>query len=116
MKIFQTAKQSSAFIGIYQIDDKRNQFNRRNLAFLLLYGLFTALAAAFLFFEANTMQDYGLCFFALLSASLTFIDFFVFIQKAYRNTRLVERIQITLESRKSELISKLPLNLKNKSK
>lgn len=103
MKVFQTVLQNSGIIGIYQIDDRKNQFNLRNLGFLLFYGIFLSLAAAFMFFEANTIQDYGLSFFAFLSASLTFIDFFVFIRKAFRISRLVERSQITIKAGEQDL-------------
>lgn len=100
MKIFQTLLRHVAIIGIYQIGDQKSQYNRRNLAFLLFYGLFTAFAAAFMIFDANRLQDYEQSFFALLSASFTFVDFFVFIQKTYQISRLFERAENEIKSRK----------------
>lgn len=101
MKLFETVQKNVVVIGIYQIDDSKSVFNHRNLLFLFLYGSFTLSAAAFMLFDANTMQDYELSFFALLSLSFTFVDFFVFVKKAYRITHIVNRSEITINSRKS---------------
>lgn len=98
MKLFKVCIEKAAFLGIYPIGSKKDQFNRRNIAFLLLYTIFAAASIAFMVFDANTMLDYEQSFFALLTSAMIAADFYVFIQKSCQIFRLVARVEKLIDN------------------
>lgn len=71
MKIFQYYQKSLHFIGIYpsQPNEKQSPINLKN-KILLIACLQTVLTtAAFIIFDATSMFDFGMAFFALISIS-----------------------------------------------
>lgn len=101
MELFLTIQTYAAIIGINRSYAKQKiKFNRRNVIILMLFGIFTILTTAYLYYDVHTAQEYAETFFAWITWLAISIGFFIMILKSVNLFEMFEHFEKTIECRK----------------
>lgn len=101
MKLFQASQKYLAIIGVRPLlPDEKSPFNRRNLQVFIFVGWSMTAAIAFLFIDAQTLQEYAECLFALFTLIGIFVGFSLVIIKTKETFQLINNLEILIENSK----------------
>lgn len=99
MKVFQSAKENLAWLGI--ISSQSNQkypINVTNISVLLLFNLNLFANYMFLFIEAESFVDYTTGFYTTISSIVTCFDFIILIWVATKLFKFMEYFEDVIQN------------------
>lgn len=100
MKLLAQIQAYAAFVGLHRPPPGINTtFNRRNIVFILSFGIFFISSTAFLIFNAKTFLEYEECFFGWCTCSFVYVGIIIFFRKLIDTFDYVEKLEQTFEKR-----------------
>lgn len=100
MKLFESSKTFFPFIGLRPLKPNEKKFNLRNVGVLVSLGLFIISSSAFIYSDAQTLNEYAEAVFGWVSVFLFFIIFLNYVQKSDIIFRLIENFERIVNQRK----------------
>lgn len=99
IQLFQSVKKYSQTLGIYP-DSQLNLFNFRNLFAIFCFFVNCISALAFFLFKANTILEYGVAFYSVISQLYIFYILFVQMWQMSNILKLIARFEKFIEKSK----------------
>lgn len=90
MNFFREVQKNFEILGVCS---KRSRINAKSLGTCLIYGLGTSSSAIFLFYEADSLQEYTNNFYITSSSAVAFIIFPIMIFKTNKLFALIDNIE-----------------------
>lgn len=102
MKLLQEIQGNFAIVGVVLPRTSNSSvFNGRILILLTYLGLYSITTISFLFFDAETFQEYTLSFFACTTVLINYVGILTFTTKITDMFRLIEHLERIVANRKT---------------
>lgn len=114
IKLFQSNLKYYYVIGIYSHASNANShsINSRNKIFLVIYLLYILSSGAFLFFEAQTLLEFGISFFATISGIFQMAIYLHIVWHMKNLWEFIENCEGFIEKSKKEIRKLSTINFK----
>lgn len=90
----------AANFGVIELQPDQCVFNRRNVAILIIYGLYFISATYSLLYESSTFKSYAESFYAWLSLTADTMGYFIMIIRSQNLYQVLQKLEKLIENRK----------------
>lgn len=106
VKLFEFNQTYCQAIGIESPEPNRNKFKAKHMIYIIFETNFELALFGFLMYDAKSMGEYGVTFFAMISTANAVGLYFITFWKVEKISQFIEHFEAIIEKSKSNVVTK----------